>query len=122
MWEREIYTSNPLIATITIPYIEGISDRIKRTLMKRGIRTVFRTIQTLRYLLTRVKPTLTDLDEKGVIYQVHCRTVQRSTYVKPPESKTLDSQNTSDIADSCVSFLRPNICKGCGDSAKAGCC
>ena len=61
------------IATVIIPYIEGVSYCIKRTLTKRGIQTVFRTVQMLGCLLMKVKPTLTDLDKKGVIYQVPCR-------------------------------------------------
>ena len=61
------------IAMATIPYIEGVSDRIKQTLMKRGIQTVFRTVQTLGCLLMKVKPTLTNLDTKGVSFQVPCR-------------------------------------------------
>ena len=55
-----------------IPYTEGLSEEIRRILRGFRIRTVFRMIDNLGRILTRVKDP-TPLDERpGVIYKIKC--------------------------------------------------
>lgn len=60
-------------ATISIPYVKGTSDKIRRVLGKSGIRVAFRTDNTIRSRLTKVKPRLEEQQQKGVIYKIPCR-------------------------------------------------
>lgn len=56
---------------LTTAYIEGLCEEIRRILRDYNIRTVFRTIDTLGRILTKVK----DPPQKkrpGVIYKIEC--------------------------------------------------
>ena len=58
--------------SVTIPYIKGTSEAIKRVLSPLGIRTTFRPVNTLRQLLVRPKDPVPIQDRSGVIYRVPC--------------------------------------------------
>lgn len=62
---------NP-ICTITVPYVKGKSEKIRRLNKKFNIRTVFSSGPTLRSFLTKVKPTNKDQDTKNVVYKIPC--------------------------------------------------
>ena len=55
-----------------IPFVPTISHMIRRKASKLGINTVFKRSNTLRDLLTKVKPSSEPLEKKGVIYQQSC--------------------------------------------------
>ena len=57
---------------VFIPYVEGMSEDIRRVCRKFGITTVFKSAPTLRGSLTRVKDRLTTDMQSGVVYQVPC--------------------------------------------------
>ena len=61
------------VATVTIPYIKGTSEAIRRILSKENVRTVFRTKTTIRSILTNVKPKVPSHNKKGVIYCIPCQ-------------------------------------------------
>ena len=63
----------PHTATVTIPYIKGTSEAIRRILNKENIRTAFRTKTTIRSILTNVKPKVPLHNKKGVIYCIPCQ-------------------------------------------------
>ena len=66
--ERSDTTRPPLCI---LPYVRGLSEKIKRICNKRGVKTVFKKTKTARDTLTNVKGTHKNSD-KGVIYQIPC--------------------------------------------------
>ncbi len=63
---------------MTIPYVQGVSEKIKRVCYKEGIHVVFRSGKTLRSILTHVKPKPDDNNLPGVIYKIPCLDCNRS--------------------------------------------
>ena len=59
------------VTTISIPYIKGTSERIRRCLSQVNIRVAFKS-RTVRSLLMKVKPQRSLTEHKGVIYQIPC--------------------------------------------------
>ena len=72
-------TSNPK-ATVTIPYVRGTSEAIRRALAPLDIRTQFRPTTTLRKLLVHVKDPVPMEMMTGVVYQIGCQDCS-ATYV-----------------------------------------
>ncbi len=67
-------------ATVTIPYVRGTSEAIKRVLNPLDIRTQFRPVITLRNLLVHVKDPVPMEMKTGVVYQIGCQDCP-ATYV-----------------------------------------
>ena len=67
-------------ATITMPYIRGTSEAIKRLLNPLDIRTQFRPVTTLRNLLVHIKDPVPMEMKTGVVYQIGCQDCP-ATYV-----------------------------------------
>ena len=65
-------------AVTSIPYVRGVSEKIKRICSKVGIRVMFRSGRTLRSLLTKVKPRMDPTDATGVVYRIPCMDCDRS--------------------------------------------
>ncbi|KAJ8917059.1 hypothetical protein NQ315_012978 [Exocentrus adspersus] len=63
---------NP-VANMTIPYIPGISEKLKKLGNNFNIRTAFKTNNTLRSILTHTKPINKEQNEKNCIYQIPCQ-------------------------------------------------
>ena len=61
---------NPKI--LYLPYIQHITEPIQRVCRKLGVKIVFRTPQTLRQQLVRLKTARPKLKKKNVIYKVPC--------------------------------------------------
>ena len=55
---------------VTIPYIRGVSESIRRVLGAVDIRTQFRPLTTLRNMLVQVKDPVPQGMKSGVVYQV----------------------------------------------------
>lgn len=62
---------NPLFSTASIPYIQGLSENIRR-LLRGYIRTTFKSSWTLRRMLTNVKDPVQPEERTGVIYKISC--------------------------------------------------
>ena len=58
---------------VTIPYVSGVSERIRKACEKFGLKVVFKSGPTLRSLLTRVKDPLPMEKLAGVVYQIPCQ-------------------------------------------------
>ena len=58
---------------VTIPYVSGASERIRKACEKFGLKVVFKSGPTLRSLLTRVKDPLPMEKLAGVVYQIPCQ-------------------------------------------------
>ena len=62
-----------VVATVTIPYIKGTSEAIRRILARENIRVAFRSKTTIRSILTNVKPQVHPHNKKGVVYCIPCQ-------------------------------------------------
>ena len=69
---RSTQSAEESIATVTIPYSAGLSEKIRRICRGFHIHTAFRSSTTLRGLLTRAKDALPEMKRSGVIYEVPC--------------------------------------------------
>ena len=66
-------TSQPAPKLLLLPYVPGLSERIKRVCQPLRVKTVCRSRGTLRSALVRVKQPREDRKKKGVIYEVPCK-------------------------------------------------
>ena len=55
-----------------IPYVSGVSERIRKACERFDLRVVFKSGPTLRSLLTKVKDPLPKEKLAGVVYQIPC--------------------------------------------------
>ena len=55
-----------------LPYVAGVSERIRKVCRDFNIRTVFKSGPTLRSLLTKVKDPLPTTKQSNVVYEVPC--------------------------------------------------
>ena len=55
-----------------IPYVAGVSERIRKVCQDFSIRTVFKSGPTLRSLLTNIKDPLPTTKQSNVVYEVPC--------------------------------------------------
>ena len=58
---------------VTLPYIAGVTERVRRCLKKRGIQAPARAHQTIRKLLVHPKDKVADPDKCGVVYHIDCQ-------------------------------------------------
>ena len=66
-------------AILILPYIQGLSDSIKRILSKNlGIRTVFKPTNSLRRILSHPKDPLPSSLHCGVVYRIPCMDCSKS--------------------------------------------
>ena len=66
----DIETKNPPVAFL--PYVAGVSERIRRVCQDFGIGAVFKSGPTLRGLLTEVEDPLPTEKQSSVVYEVPC--------------------------------------------------
>ena len=59
--------------TVSIPYIKGTSEDIRRILGEVNIRTVFKTANTLQQLLSHPKDHIPLQKPSGVVYSIPCK-------------------------------------------------
>ena len=58
--------------SVTLPYIGGLSEAIRRILRPLEIQMVFRPLTTLRQLLVHPKDSIPMEERKGVVYSIPC--------------------------------------------------
>ena len=57
--------------SINLPYIKGLSEQLKRALIKRNIKATFYTQTTLRSLLSKPKDHIPKEDRNSAVYQLN---------------------------------------------------
>ena len=75
-------------ASVTIPYIHGLSQSIHRVLSPLAIKVTFRPLRTLKQELVRPKDPVAEKQRKGVVYSILCGVCPR-TYIGQT-GRTLD--------------------------------
>ena len=58
---------------VVLPYISGITERIRRSMQKRGIQCPARAHQTIRKMMVHPKDKIEDMDKCGVVYHISCK-------------------------------------------------
>jgi len=61
-----------LKSNAVLPYVQGVSESLRRCLEQQGIRTVFTSDTTLRPHLVRLKDTVNPTKQDGVLYRIPC--------------------------------------------------
>ena len=56
-----------------VPYVQGVSDRVKRTLQHFNIRTAFKPIRTLASVFKKPKDRPSEEKIAGIVYRVECK-------------------------------------------------
>ena len=56
-----------------VPYVQGISDRVKRTLQRFDIKTAFKPIRTLASVFKKPKDCPSEEKIAGIVYRVECK-------------------------------------------------
>ena len=59
-------------ATVVIPYMQGLSESIRRVCQKYNIRIVFGAGKSLRTILTKAKDRLPQEQQSNVVYKIPC--------------------------------------------------
>ena len=59
-------------STAVLPYVQRVSEPLRRCLEQQGIRTVFKPETTLRSHLVRPKDTVDPAKQDGVVYRIPC--------------------------------------------------
>ena len=59
-------------STAVLPYVQEVSEPLRRCLEQQGIRTVFKSETTLRSHLVRPKDTVDPIKQDGVVYRIPC--------------------------------------------------
>ena len=75
-------------ASVTVPYIHGLSQSIRRVLSPLAIKVTFRPFRTLMQELVHLKDPVPEKQRKGVVYSIRCGDCPR-TYIKKT-GRTLD--------------------------------
>ena len=57
----------------SIPYIKGVSERVKRTLASMNIQTAFKPMLTLGNVFRKPKDRPTEAQVKGIVYKFKCK-------------------------------------------------
>ena len=66
-------SDNPHPVRVTIAYVQGQSEAIKRVLRTLEIQVVFRPLTTLRKMISRPKDLTSILSQSGVVYGISCQ-------------------------------------------------
>ena len=92
-------TEKPPIAFL--PYVAGVSERIRKVCRDFNIKTVFRSGPTLRNLLTKVKDPLPIDKQSNVVYEVPCTC--RKVYIGETQRRL--GTRIKEHKDACVKNL-----------------
>ena len=71
-------TSSPPSARVTIPYVQGQSEAIRRVLQGLDIQTSFAPATSLRRILSHPKDPVPSSNKSGVVYQIPCADCNKS--------------------------------------------
>ena len=66
------------VTTVTLPYVQGVTEAIRRLLLGLDIRVRFYPHSTLRLSLVRPKDPVPPDNRKGVVYRVPCMCCSQS--------------------------------------------
>ena len=59
--------------SVTLPFVEGVSEQVRRAFNMAGVATTFKPYRTLRQTLVSLKDKTEIEDQSGVVYQLSCK-------------------------------------------------
>ena len=66
-------SQNQQAKRITIPYVQGVAEKIGRLLRREGVQTAFKPVHTLNQVFPRPKDRQTDpLAKREIVYKIPC--------------------------------------------------
>ena len=83
---------------VSIPFVKGVSERIKKICTRRGIRVYFRSNRTLGSHLSNIRLNRDSHDTKGMIYQIPCLDYDKFHIGETGRTLKPDLQNTKGVA------------------------
>ena len=66
------------VAIISLPYIQGISESIRRALSRLDVKVSFYLYYTVRQMLLKPKDHIPRNHQKGVVYRIGCKDCPQS--------------------------------------------
>jgi predicted GIY-YIG superfamily endonuclease/uncharacterized protein (UPF0335 family) len=95
---------------LTIPYVKGVSEKIRRIAKRYSVKTAFKSTKTLRSLLTKTKPENAD-PKKECVYQVQCEC--GSSYIgetkRPLEVRIKEHFKCTQLGDTAKSGIAEHV-------------
>ena len=96
---------------MSIPYIPKVSEKIRRIARKYKIKTAFKTQNTLRQHLTKVKPANEEQDSRNCVYSVKCECSRQ--YIgetgRPLQTRIKEHMRNTKIGDTVNSKLAKHV-------------
>ena len=83
--------------SINLPYIQRVSESLKRTLNKHNIKATFYTQTTLRSLLLKPKDPIPKEDRNNAVYQLNCKDCEAVYVGETTEHKSWRTQPSSSL-------------------------
>ena len=100
--------------SINLPYIQGVSEQLKRALNKHNIKATFYTQTTLRSLLSKPKDPIPKEAMNNAVYQLNCKDCEavyvgetkRTLYIRAKEHITdiKSASERNDTAEHCWKY------------------
>ena len=70
-WQISLKERKPL--SITLPYVQGLSERVKRVLQALGVQVRFRPNRMLCQILVKPKDPIPTSEWNGIMYRIPCK-------------------------------------------------
>ena len=66
-------TGEEPLRIMSLPYVQGLSEKLERICTPLGVKAVFKPARTLRQILMRFKTRIPGERKRGVVYEVPCK-------------------------------------------------
>ncbi len=80
MRNKQQETGSRTKGSVTIPYIKGVSESLRRVYRKRGVAVHFKPYNSIRNILVKPKDKIKKGEKVGIVYQLKCHDCD-DTYV-----------------------------------------
>ncbi|XP_072023064.1 uncharacterized protein [Amphiura filiformis] len=97
---RDTETANK--GFVTLPYIEGLSEKLRRAFRTAGVSTTFKSQNTLRSALVAPKDKAEPVKQSGIVYQLDCADCARKLEKRLSEHKSTAGSSKSAVRDHVV--------------------
>ena len=107
-------STQPDEINISLPYVQGLSEGIRRVLSKLGIKVSFYPYSTLRQILVKPKDPVPPDHQKGVVYKISCKDCHQSYVGQSGRSllhRLKEHKRAVSHADSNASALAEHVAK-----------
>ena len=75
---QQNYSEFEILGSTCIPYVKGVSEKVKSILTRAGIRTAFKPIVTLENVFKKPKERPQEMRTKAIVYKFKCQSCLHS--------------------------------------------